>query len=230
MLKSTIICHLTCLSCKVKIELSRNFVMTFFPDPLRPSEGREDDKYRVNPIEADKKKNSPGGWELPGEEFKRPKAYAAFLVFCQKLLNAFGKEEEGGIEAMSEDALTGDVQELKQLLQILTQVDNSENGQFCAQFSANWHRLLQGIHVLSYTKRKALVDAVKLKALLTDMNNYPPNEDHKLGYYLSEFAGEGWLPVPFRDILKSLFTDHRINQSHSTLMQWLELINDILQS
>ena len=32
---------------------------------------------------------------------------------------AFGKEKEGGIEAMSEDALTGDVQELKQLLQIL---------------------------------------------------------------------------------------------------------------
>lgn len=203
--------------------------MTFFPEPLRPSEGREDDKYRVNPIEADKKGRENQEYELP-EEKKRPRPYDAFLVFIQKLTTMFGKEREGRIEEMPEDALTGDIQELKTLLQILTDVDQSENGSFCAQLSANWHRLLQGVQVFSHTKRKALVDIDNVKALLRDIDNYPPNEDHKLGYYLSEFAGEKWLPVPFREILKRLFSDHRVNQSHSTLMQWLELINDILQS
>ncbi len=203
--------------------------MTFFPEPLRPSEGREDDKYRVDPIEADKQSKGDQSWEPPKED-KRPRAYVAFLVFIQKLTTRLGKEKEGKLEEMSEDALTGDIQELKQILQIMMDVDQSENGTFCAQFSAAWHRLLQGVQVLSHTKRKALVDSDKLKALLTDIGNYPPNEDHKLGFYLSEFAGESWLPIPFREILKYLFSDHRVNQSHSTLMQWVELINEILQS
>lgn len=203
--------------------------MTFFPEPLRPSEGRQDDEYRVNPIEADKQKKESQDWELP-EEKKRPKAYAAFIVFLQNLTNALGRGKEGNLEEISEDALTADLQEFKAILQILLDVDQSENGPYCAQFSAAWHRLLQGVQVFSHTKRKALVDIEKLKALLTDINNYPPNEDHKLGFYLSEFAGETWLPVPFREILKRLFADHRVNQSHSTLMQWIELINEILQS
>ncbi len=203
--------------------------MTFFPEPLRPSEGREDDKYRVDPIEANKQSKGDQSWEPPAED-KRPRAYVAFLIFIQKLTTSLGKEKEGTLEEMSEDALTGDIQELKQILQIMMDVDQSENGTFCAQFSATWHRLLQGIQILSHTKRKALIDADKLKAFLAGVGNYPPNEDHKLGFYLSEFAGENWMPLPFREILKCLFSDHRVNQSHSTLMQWVELINEILQN
>ena len=109
-------------------------------------------------------------------------------------------------------------------------VEQSENASFCSQFSKNWHHLLQGLQVFSITKQKAFVDIEKLKKLIHHIDNYPSNEDHKLGYYLTEFAGETWLPVPFREILKRLHADHRVNQSYSTLMQWVDLINDILQS
>ena len=203
--------------------------MTFFPEPLRPSEGRENDKYRVDPIEADKQSKGDQLWKFPAEE-KHPRAYISFLVFIQKLTTRLGKETGGKFGEMSEDALTDDIQELKHILQIVMDVDQSENGRFCARFSAAWNHLLQGVQVLAHTKRQAFVDTDKLKTLLTDIDNYPPNEDHKLGFYLSEFAGESWLPIPFRDILKRLFSDHRANPSHSNLMQWVELINEILQN
>ena len=80
--------------------------MTFFPDPLRPSEGREEDKYRVNPIEADKKGKENLFDKLP-EGKKRPKAYTAFLVFIDKLTKAFGKGQKGTLEEDQEDTLTG---------------------------------------------------------------------------------------------------------------------------
>ncbi|MCB1107174.1 MAG: hypothetical protein KDK76_03665 [Chlamydiia bacterium] len=204
--------------------------MTFFPDPIRPSEGRQEDEIRVNPIEADKHGRENQTWGAEPEK-GQPRIYGAFLIFIQKLVTLFNKEKEGGeLEALSEDSLSARVQDLKQTLQILMESDQSASGKFCAQFSAVWHKLLQGVQALSHTRKSPLVDVDKLKTLLADINHYPPNEDHKLGYYLSEFAGETWLPVPFREILKKLFSDHRINQSHSTLSQWVELISEILQS
>ena len=202
--------------------------MTFFPDPIRPSEGREDDELRVQPIEADKKGKEDQTWELP-EGKKRPAAYTAFLMFIRKVTDPFGKIKEGGFERLSTDALTKDILELQQILQTLMESDQSKNGPFCSRFSATWHRLLQEIQVQSHTKRKATIDIDKLKAFLTDIDLYPASEDHKLGFYLSEFAGESWLPVPFREILKQLFVDHRANKPYSILVQWNEWIDEILQ-
>lgn len=211
-------------------KINNGNIMTFFPDPIRPSEGREEDELRINPIEADKQGKEDQAW---GSEFekRRPGVYGAFLVIIQKLTDLFDKGKgRSGLEEMSEDALTNDVQTLKQIFQLLMERDQSESGKFCAQFSAIWHRLLQGLQVFSHTKRKAIVDVEKLRILLMDIDNYPPNEDHKLGYYLSKFAGESWLPIPFREILKHLYTEHRMNEAHSTLTKWVEMTSEILQS
>ena len=54
-------------------------------------------------------------------------------------------------------------------------------------------------------------------------------KEHKLGFYLGNYAGEDWLPIPFREILKQLHSDHRVNKPHSVLTKWNDLITEILQ-
>ena len=204
--------------------------MTFFPEPLRPSEGRQDDDIVVNPIEADKKsKERELEWDTPEEE-KRPPVFAAVLVFMKKLSTLFTRNRGEDLERFTQDELTKDVQTLRNLLNQLKELDQSKNAQFCQEFSELWHRLLQHIQVANRTKRKTYVDINKLKGLITDIEHFPPNEDHKLGYYLVEYAGEAWLPVLFREILKHLYSDHKVNQDVSVLEKWTNVIKDLLES
>ena len=75
--------------------------MTFFPEPLRPSEGRQDDEYHVNPIEADRNPKEP--FQIEEEERKkRVNLYGAFLVYFNKLINQFDTSSEGTEKAISD--------------------------------------------------------------------------------------------------------------------------------
>jgi len=203
--------------------------MTFFPEPINPSEGRKEEEIRVSPIEANKLRQEEQEWEKIKP--KQPHAvYTAFLCFAEKLVSLLGKGRGGSLEAMSEDSLVQDLQMLKQMLQILMDRDQSGNITFYEQFSEIWLRIMQGGRILSRSKRKTIVDPNKIQALTTTIDQYPPNENHKLGYYLSACSGQRWLPLPLQEILKRLFTDHRINQQNSILASWIELLNDCLQS
>lgn len=205
--------------------------MTFFPEPIRPSEGREDDEYRVNPIEADRHtKESFNIEELEGQERKkRMNLYGAFLVYFKKLLDRFDTSEQGAAKALSNEGLSGNLKEFKILLSLIQDFDQSENSSFCQQLSEGWMRLLQDVQVSSISKRKQEIDLKQLSLLMKDINHYPSNEEHKLGYYLSNYAGESWLPLPFRDILKHLYSDHVVNKKNSILSKWIQTIENLLQ-
>lgn len=202
--------------------------MTFFPEPLRPSEGRDKDEYRVNPIEADKQGKETFDQVVEQEKSKRNNLYGAFLVFCQSLIGSLDLriDEEGEV---SEDELSANVKEFKNFLEIMKSRDHSGEVSFCKQFAVSWIRLLQDMHVLAHTKKMVSINPQKLTALISEINHYPPNEDHKLGYYLSLIATKDWLPVPFREIVKQLYSDHVVNQKNSFLSKWIELIEDLLQ-
>jgi hypothetical protein len=202
--------------------------MTFFPDPLRPSEGREKDEYRVNPIEADRHAKETFEMVIQDEKQKRSNLYGAFLVFCQTLIDDLDLriDEEGEV---SEDELSANVKEFKNFLEIMKSRDQSGEVSFCKLFAESWVRLLQNMHVLAHTKKPASIDPKKLTVLIREINDYPHKEDHKLGYYLSSIAAKDWLPVPFREIVKQLYSDHLVNQQNSFLNNWIKLIEDLLQ-
>ncbi|NGX50874.1 MAG: hypothetical protein K1060chlam2_00725 [Chlamydiae bacterium] len=203
--------------------------MVFFPEPLRPSEGRKEDHIIVDPIEADKKTKREGRRPQPPEEKKQSAIYGALLIFFNRLTTLFLRSEGESEESLSQDDLLTSVQTLKQLIQSLKEVDQSGSVRFCQQLSDLWHALYQELQSISHSRRRSYVNIEKLIALLTDMEHFPPNEDHKLGFYLENYAGEKWLPFPFREILKALHSDHRVNQEYSTLNSWSELITEILQ-
>ena len=96
--------------------------------------------------------------------------------------------------------MAGSVQALRGIIEELKGGDQSSNAKFCQKFSQVWHTLYQELKIASHSKWRGYVNTDILKALITDMEHYPPNEEHKLGYYLGEYAGEKWLPIPFREI------------------------------
>jgi len=197
--------------------------MTFFPEPIKPSEGPKEEEIRVSPIEADKKEKDKPIWEFPGG--KRRVYYGAMMVLIKKFSNLFTKQRR---EDFSEDALGSNIISLKTLMNQLKELDQSTNAHFAQELSDLWHELLQDVHLATRAKMKTKADLTKLKIVLSDIDHYPPNEERKLGFYLAELAGEKWLPVPFMEILRKLHDDYKVNKSASILEKWTELLDSSL--
>ena len=209
--------------------------MTFFPEPLNPSEGKQkqEDFPIIDPIESDKKyKEGSLDWRMSksGTSFIQ---YGIILIYMYQFLCSFPCNEEDHLpqsKAVLKDDLACNIQIFLQLLQDIEEKDQSENPRFCQTVSMIWQQLSQDLHIHIRVKRKGGINIEKLQMVMTDIENYPPNDDHKLGFYLKQSAGEKWLPLPFRDILKQLHIDHHINHSHSVLSKWVELFIDALKS
>ncbi|MBF5058700.1 hypothetical protein [Candidatus Neptunochlamydia vexilliferae] len=191
--------------------------MTFFPEPLRPSEGRKEEEIRVSPIEADKREED----RSYQEGFKNDcglKTYVAFLMFLKK--------EIQGVALGKSSLLPEETEALRNLFRLLMDANQSENELFCGAFSEAWSRFLQNVQVLEHLPQKNRKTLKNLRELIEEVDNYPPNEDHKLGFYLSKQVGKAWLPTPFRQILRHLFTDHRLYGENSTLSRWVALLDN----
>ena len=65
--------------------------------------------------------------------------------------------------------------------------------------------------------------------LIEEMRLYPLGADHTLGYYLSEYVGQEWLPFPFIDILSTLHKEYQENAS-SILGGWISLLDALVSS
>lgn len=192
--------------------------MTFFPEPIKPSEGRQEDEIKVSPIEEDKKGREGGGNLTP--EKKRATAYGSVVVLLKKFAALF-TNKEGPLLA---DELTFSIDTLKKLLNQLKEADQSENAHFCQNFSELWHTIHEEVLLAKRAKIKTEVDLAKVNIVLTDMDHYPPYEERKLSFYLSQYAGEQWLPVPFMEILKKLHNDYKLYRNASILEKWTRLL------
>jgi len=195
--------------------------MTFFPEPLKPSEGKKENDLRVNPTEADKQGKDSGGYGDPSG--KQAGFYGAVLVMLKKLTSLFSKETSF---AYSDDAFTSDIKDLSRLFEDLKKMDQSENLLFCKSLSEVWHRLLRHLHYIKKMKVSAPVDAEKVHVVVSDIDRYPPGQERTLGFYLTNLAGQEWLPVPFREILRLLHQDHVQKGAGSILSKWLELLSN----
>ena len=200
--------------------------MTFFPDPIKPSEGRQDDAYKVNPIEADPYKK--GSFLQDQGQEKRSNFFAIFLVFLRYLIQIFNGKNSGQRGKTSLTGLLRGLETFKALLVQMQRVDQSENSMFCAALSIAWVDLFQETQVLSHIKEKQRIDLKGLVSLIDDINYFPRDKEHQLGYYLSRYAGNRWLPFPFREILRDLHLDHQTNGEKSILSQWIQTIDTLL--
>ena len=203
--------------------------MTFFPEPIKPSVERKDEEIKVSPIESDKKYRDSESEEENAEVQKNKSIlYGSILLIVKKFASFFGKDDSENVNQLSQDHLVITLQSLQELLHSLKEVDQSENPQFYQQLSETWHELIDQVEIFLRARRTTNIDIKKVKFLITDISHYPPNEDHKLGYYLTQYAGESWLPVPLIQIIKNLKKDYLTHKRLSVLEKWIELLEGVL--
>ena len=144
----------------------------------------------------------------------------------KKLINKLGTSSD--LELTNPDLLKKDLESIRDLLQSLSHNDQSHNPEFLYNLSELWHGLLSDFGNVDISSKDNLSIAHKISALSTDILNFPPEEDHSLGYYLTEHAGREWIPFPLMDLLQDLHRENQKDPENSKLNFWIAALNNII--
>lgn len=166
-------------------------------------------EIRVGPVNRDKTQKD--------EELQLPAGGFALLALTylasSTLLEAIRSTESLKTPQKTIDAL-------KLFIAILTDLkdqDLSDNWRYCEKLSKSWSEVIKSAEKNSFPSSS-------LNALVSKINEYPEKGDHALGYYLSQHAGEEWIPFPFMEILRKLHEEKKV------LTEFLQLSELALRS
>ena len=96
---------------------------------------------------------------------------------------------------------------------------------FLNSLSNLWHQMLED--VLRFRRQTAL--SVKMRTFIREFQHYPENQEHSLGYYLTEYAGQKWLPFPYMEMISRLYANHKKNPQTSLLTRWSSELEALIQ-
>ena len=204
--------------------------MSSFQNPIQRSEdGGIEKPQAISPIEKDKKENKDYN-ETPEELWENEQARSVLITTLfstiKKLINKLGTSSD--LELTNPDLLKKDLESIRDLLQSLSHNDQSHNPEFLYNLSELWHGLLSDFGNVDISSKDNLSIAHKISALSTDILNFPPEEDHSLGYYLTEHAGREWIPFPLMDLLQDLHRENQKDPENSKLNFWIAALNNII--
>jgi hypothetical protein len=164
------------------------------PDPIRP--------LRVEPIHEDKLAREKEEKKPPEED---PGLLALLVQAFRQMVDFFlmGKRTQP-IRTQQE------LRRLKEAFEILKAEDRSQDARFLANLSDIWQKILE-------THPQAA-----LKELVRELNSYPEHQSHTFGYYLTEHAGQKWIPFPYMELIQKIHKDPHL------LTKWIGQIALIL--
>ncbi len=183
--------------------------------------------YRVEEIERDRKskeqkKNRPPPEEPPQE--KRWVVFAYVLMLMHKIIELFQGIPEKGISTQEEGGIRENLLLFKAALEMMKKEDRSQDIEFLNRLSQLWQHVLEdALHF----KRISLLSK-ELKNLIDKIQHYPQRQEHSLGYYLAEYAGQKWLPFPFMELIQKIHAEHIQSPRQSALSEWTSQIDEIL--
>ena len=201
--------------------------MDEFLKPIMPL-GREDkEKVIVDRIEAIK----AIGKEEQKEKINKLKKKELVLHCIPVLLNEAIQKATINAPLASRKKIKNDPIEtllitFKELLQELTIKDQSKNVHFCDSLTSTWNSLIEQTELLSLGRIQSGYSIQMVERFIQSINTFPRSEEHSFGYYLSEFAGNEWLPFPFLELIKKLHIGYLQNEKSSELALWINLINN----
>ena len=199
------------------------------PDSYQPpvsGESRDPyEKYRV--AEIQKEKGTPDAAE--GTETFSPRRQSVFAAYVslifKKFLELFEGTSERGLAISAESDVREHLILLKSSLDILKQEDHSQDSPFLNRLSMQWHQLLED--VLRFRRQTPL--SIQMRAFIKELQHHPERHEHSLGYYLTEYAGQKWLPFPYMEMIQRLHAQHQKILDASILTRWTQELESMIQ-
>ena len=196
-----------------------------FQPPVSGSSHDPFEKYRVAEIE--KEKNPRDASEETGPFPSKPRsAFVAFVILIlKKFLDLFEHTTEQGLSASAQEMVLEHLALFQAALETLKMEDRSQDSLFLNKLTELWHQLLED----SYSFRRHTLLSMKIRSFIKTLQHYPAHQEHSLGYYLTEYAGQKWLPFPYMEMIRHLHTDHNKSQENSLLSIWSKEIEEMIQ-
>ena len=193
-----------------------------FQNPVGDQPQDPYERYRVERLEADKKTKDEEKKKEPEPEKTSPAAMGAYLLHLfHRFLDVFEDTSEKGISNSAEKLVRDNLILIKESLETLKREDRSQDAPFLNRLSELWHHALEDI--LRFRRETPL--AVLFKQLIKDIDTYPEKQEFSFGYYLTEYAGQKWLPFPYMELVMRLHDQHQKNPESSALTRWTDAID-----
>ena len=157
------------------------------------------------------------------------KIVSYLYAFINGQLQDLKDEIELNLTVFVSDSVIQHIRNLRALFRHLQEEDISQSLDYALKLSKSWHGIIS-YHQLA-TSKEVREEAYKKISKLVDLfNRYPTADEHALGHYLSNYAGENWLPFPFMNILRDLHEEHITSGDKSNLAKLIKLLTNIIES
>ena len=195
--------------------------MDSFHNPVGPPDPYKG--YRVEGIEEKhSREEKPPKQEMGPGESTLLGAY--FLSLFRKFCQLFQEETERGLSTKAEEGVRTNLTLFKEAIEVLKKEDRSQDTQFLNHLSELWHHILEDS--LRFKRKSSFSSS--FRTLIQDIQHYPPNQEHTLGYYLTEYAGQDWLPFPYMDLIQKMHEQHQANPTSSPLTHWTRQMDQLV--
>ncbi len=193
--------------------------------PLDRVDRPRDEGVYVSRNEDKKKENkySP----QPPKETKQI-LLATFFSYLKKMFDTFSPSKQLVSKVVDQQKMIENLLHFKKLLEKLSEKDLSQSAEFASELSNTWCILLEDFDTIEIMERKNLKDVASFREFMNGLKNYPPESEHRFGYYLVQHAGKDWLPFPFIEILAKLYTEYQTAPKTSTLSSWFKQIDAVI--
>lgn len=124
---------------------------------------------------------------------------------------------------LSEEPLKENLNRLKIFLDLLKIEDRSQDVHFLSDLSQSWNQAVG--ESLEYNEETAVIFKIFVKKIM----HYPENQSHTFGYYLTEYAGQKWIPFPYMDLVQKIHAEHEKNPTESSLTEWTRLLGEAIR-
>jgi len=190
-------------------------------EPRDPYEG-----YRVEQVERERQAKEKQKEEFPEEDSPEKKSiiFAYVLMLLHRLFELFHGMPEKGISAESEKGIRTHLLRLFAFFETMKKEDRSQDIDFLNALSKTWENILEDALLF----KKSSILAKEFRKLVDDIQHYPPKQSHTLGYYLSEYAGQKWLPFPYMELIQKIHQEYLRLRTQSALESWTKSIEQLL--
>jgi hypothetical protein len=184
-----------------------------------------------NPLYAEQLNRVREGEHGP-ETLQNPKSklfhFATALFSLRKFIGEFTESSKRRAASINKQKALEDLAAFKTVLEELGLDDKSHEPEFTQRLSLLWQNVCENCSGLEDSVAHLDALAAQILNFVREISLFPPGEDHTLGYYLTEHAGQEWIPFPFMNLLAELHEEFHSSPETSKLRAWIQQLADII--